>query len=483
MKKTSEILSKNLSSIETPSSISQTATLWVVAAVQFLVPFMFSAVGVALPTIGREFSVGAAQLGLIEMIYILAIALLLLPAGRFSDIYGRKRIFIAGAIVITLATLALSVASTIETFIAFRFLQGVGAAFVTSTSFAILTSVFPKEQRGRAMGIVVGCVYLGVSAGPTLAGLMVTYLGWRWIFYAAVPVELAALVLTLLKLKGEWADARGEKFDWLGSMIYIAALFGLVSGITHFKEWETAKWITFGGASGMLVFLVYEWNTQSPLLSIRPILQNRTFAFSNIATWINYATSFGVVFFFSIYLQSIRGISPKNTGYILIVQPIVQAIFAPIAGRLSDQHSPAKIATIGMGLCAAGLATAATLSDVSSFYMIFSVLILLGLGFGIFSTPNTAVIMGSVHPREFGMASSMVATMRSMGMLTSMTIVTMILSLSLGNQPVSIDTGPAFIESMRTTLVIFSVMSVMGIGFSLVRIAPARSENHSEKAP
>ena len=154
---------------------SLTATLWVIAAVQFLTPFMFSAVGVALPTIGREFSASAVHLGLIEMVYILGVALFLLPMGRFADIHGRKRVFLTGNLLITFATIALSLAPTIEFFIIFRFLQGVCAAMITSTSLAILTSVFPKERLGRAMGVVVSCVYLGISAGPTLAGLMVEY--------------------------------------------------------------------------------------------------------------------------------------------------------------------------------------------------------------------------------------------------------------------------------------------------------------------
>ena len=186
------------------------ATLWVIAAVQFLTPFMFSAIGVALPAIGREFAAGAVQLGLVEMVYILGVALFLLPIGRFADIHGRKKIYLAGIILMTLATLALALAPTIETLILFRFFQGIGASMITSTSFAIISSIFPQEQRGRAMGIVVSAVYLGISAGPTLAGLMISYLGWRWIFYSAIPVELAALVFALLRLKGEWAGARAN---------------------------------------------------------------------------------------------------------------------------------------------------------------------------------------------------------------------------------------------------------------------------------
>jgi EmrB/QacA subfamily drug resistance transporter len=455
-----------------PAATSQTATLWVVSVTQFVTPFMFSAVGVALPAIGREFSAGAMALGLIEMIYVLAAAMLLLPMGRFSDIYGRKRLFITGTVVLMLATVALSLAPNIAAFIAFRFLQGVGAAMVASTSFAILTSTIPPERRGRAMGIVVSCVYLGLSAGPSLAGLMVTHLGWRWIFYVAVPVEAMALSLTLWKLKGEWADAAGEKFDWTGSLIYMTALLCLVLGVSHLKDWDSAKWVVCGGAAFILIFIRHELRFPTPLISIKPLMQNRTFALSSIATWLNYATAAGSVFFFSLYLQSIKGFSPRTAGFIIVIQPIIQAVIAPIAGRLSDRYSPSKMATIGMGFCAIGLFFAAWLSQASSLNTVFGVLISIGVGMGIFSTPNTAVIMSSVPAKDYGMASSMLATMRSMGMLTSMTIVTFLLSWFMGNQPVSIHTAHAFMNSMRTTFIIFSILSLLGTGCSLGRIAP-----------
>ncbi len=230
------------------------ATLWVIAAVQFLTPFMFSAIGVALPAIGREFAAGAVQLGLVEMVYILGVALFLLPIGRFADIHGRKKIYLAGIILMTLATLALALAPTIETLILFRFFQGIGASMITSTSFAIISSIYPQEQRGRAMGIVVSAVYLGISAGPTLAGLMISYLGWRWIFYSAIPVELAALVFALLRLKGEWAGARGERFDWIGSLLYMTALSSLIVGTVKIREYQAAGWLAGGGLAGMVGF-------------------------------------------------------------------------------------------------------------------------------------------------------------------------------------------------------------------------------------
>ena len=454
---------------------SPTITLFVVASVQFLTPFMMSAMGVALPTIGREFNAGAVHLGMIEMVYILAVTLLLLPAGRYADIHGRKKIFISGAVVVTVATLLLALSTNIRLFIALRFFQGVGAAMITSTSVAIVTSVIPRNRLGQAMGIIVACVYVGLSVGPTLAGFMTTHLGWRWIFFAAVPVELAALFLTIVKLKGEWADARGQQFDWIGSIIYMTTLFALIFGVTNLKEMASAPAIAGAGVAGLIIFLFFEAKNNSPLLDVHLLATNRVFTFSNIATWLNYAACFGIVFFFSLYLQSVKGLSAQAAGLILVIQPVVQAVFSPISGRLSDRFPPAYIATIGMVLCAIDLLIAVFITADTSMPMIYMVLALIGLGFGLFSSPNTTAIMSSVAPGHYGIAASLMATMRSAGMLTCMTIITAILTVFMGDHPVTLQTRDAFVRSMHMAFICFSVMCAVGVGFSLVRFNPKSS--------
>ncbi|MDR3629925.1 MAG: MFS transporter [Desulfocapsaceae bacterium] len=448
---------------------SQAAAIWVVAAVQFLTPFMFSAVGVALPAIGREFSASAVQLGLIEMAYVMGIALFLLPLGRFADIHGRKRIFLTGNLMITLTTLALSLAPTVNSFIILRFLQGACAAMITSTSLAILTSIIPRERLGRAMGLVVSCIYIGTSVGPTLSGLMVEYLNWRWIFYGAVPIELTALVFALTRLQGEWAGSRGQNFDWLGSILYMSSLFGIIMGIVENHYFSAASRFAWGGFALLLFFLLYESRIASPLIPLKTIITNRMFALSNIATWLNYSASYGIVFFFSLYLQVIKGITPKHAGLVLIIQPVLQAVCSPFAGKMADRYQPATIATAGMSLCTLGILFSTFLTATSPFFMIYGVLILLGLGFGIFATPNNTAIMASISQRDYGMASSFVATMRTTGMLTSMTIITVLLSHFLGNKPITAETGDEFEAAMKTAMVLFSILGVLAIGLSLGR--------------
>ena len=457
--------------------ISTSHTIFIVSAVQFLAPFMMSAVGVALPTIGRHYEASAVSLALVEMVYMLAVTLFLLPVGRLADITGRKKIFVSGVALFALATILLPFSPTITIFIAIRFLQGIGVSCTVSTSVAILSSVVPKEKRGKAMGIIVACVYLGLSAGPSLAGIMIAWLGWQWIFFASVPLALAALVLTLTRLKGEWKGAAGEPFDWMGSIIYMAALSCLIIGVSHLKSDTWAPNLMAAGIICLVVFTLFEYRQLFPILDIHLLLRNRVFAFSNIATWINYAASFGLTFFFSLYLQVVKGMSAQATGFVLIAQPIIQAVLSPLSGTLSDKISPSKLSTAGMAICAAGLGFAAFLDQNADIRHVLTVLVTMGLGFALFSTPNMTTVMGSVGQRHYGIASSLVATMRSVGMLTAMTITTLLLSMFMGDAKVSSATAPQFLQTMHSAFMIFALLSLVGIIFSMARVEKTPGPN------
>jgi len=455
--------------VDTEHSKRRTLVL-IVAIVQFLTPFMFSAVGVALPAIGREFSAAAVHLSLIEMVYVLAVALLLLPAGRFGDIHGRKKVFITGIVVLTLATIGLSLAPSIRVMILFRLVQGVGAALITSTSLAILTSVFPKEELGRALAVVVSFVYLGIAAGPTLAGIMVSWLGWRWIFYSAVPIELLVLIITVFKFKEEWIGAPGEPFDFSGSILYMGSLFCLIIGMTQLTAFGWAKFLVVVGVVGLFLFLYHQSRQRYPLVEISTFIGNKEFLFSCVATWLNYAAIFGVIFYFSIYLQVVKGLSPRNAGFILAIQPVTQMLCATLAGRLADKYNPASIATIGMAISTIALLVALTLTPDSGFPLIVAILILMGIGFAIFATPNTKAVMGSVSRREYGMASSVISTMRSTGALTCMTLITLVIYYFMGENPVTMETIDGFLSSMRVSFVLFAGMGSMAIVLSFYRL-------------
>ncbi|MFK5926105.1 MAG: MFS transporter [Desulfuromusa sp.] len=449
---------------------SKAAILFSICMAHFLNPFMLSAVGVALPVIGREFSASALQLGLVETAFMLSMVIFLLAMGRFGDIHGRRKIFQLGLLLFALSGGLISLSSSIEMVIALRFLQGIGGAMVNATTMAILVAAFPPQERGRALGIAVASVYAGISCGPFVGGFLIELFGWRSLFYLMVPLGLLTYLVTWVKIKQEWADSKGEPFDWKGVLVYAPSILMLVYGVTNLKDGSGMWGLLILSTLGLLLFILIEKRAPYPMLDVRLLLENRVFALSNLAALFNYAATFGVTFFLSLYLQFVKGMGPHQAGTILIAQPVMQTLLSPFCGRLSDRIPASILATLGMGFCAVGLAVAANLSVDSSLTQVVLLLVFLGVGFALFSSPNISMIMGSVQPRYLGVASGLSASMRSFGMLTSMTIITVIFSYLMQGKPVTLETQVAFLASMRIALLIFCGLCVVGIGCSLGRI-------------
>ncbi len=298
----------------------------------FLTPFDLSAVNIALPTLASEFSMDAVTLSWVATAYLLASAVFLVPFGRIADIHGRKKIFSAGLMVFTFASFAMVFSVSPSMIILLRVVQGIGAALIFGTSVAILTSVTPPGERGKALGIYTTAVYLGLSMGPFLGGFLTTSFGWRSIFLVNVPVGILILAIVRTKLEGEWADARGESFDISGALLYGLALVCVMFGFSLLPDVSGMVLVT-AGTLVLAAFLWWEHRTPSPLINLSLFLKNRVFAFSNLAALINYSATFSVTFFLSFYLQYIRGFSPAVAGTILVTQPVVQAVFSSYAGQ------------------------------------------------------------------------------------------------------------------------------------------------------
>ncbi len=452
----------------TDAETSKGVVLLVAAMASFLTPFMASGVNVALPTISRELEVGAVALGWVATAYLLAAAIVLLPVGRLADLHGRKRVFTAGVMVYTLSSLLAAISRSGAWLIAARLVEGAGAAMIFGTGTAMLTSVFPPEERGQALGINVATVYLGLSLGPSLGGFLTELLGWRSVFLVNVPLGVLILALVAWKLKGEWAESRGESFDLPGAVIYGLALIGLMLGLSQLPEMSGVVLI-LAGAAGMVLFGFWETRTASPMLNLRLFRGNRSFTFSSLAALIHYCATAGVGYLLSLYLQTVKGMSPREAGLVLIAQPVMMAVFSPLAGRLSDRVEPRIVASTGMGLTAVGLFTLTGLGEGTSLGAILFSLILLGLGFALFSSPNTNAIMSSVERRFYGVASGVVGTMRLIGQTTSMGIVTLVAALIIGRVQLTPESYPLFLDSARIDFTILAVLGVLGIFASLAR--------------
>jgi EmrB/QacA subfamily drug resistance transporter len=425
------------------------AALIVATLSSFIGPFMGSSVNVALPSIGQDYSMGAVLLGWVNTAYLLAAATFLVPFGRLGDIYGRK--------IFTCSSVLIANSGSGVAMILIRVFQGFGASMIFATGMPILISVFPVGERGKALGITVAAVYLGLSVGPFLGGIITQQLGWRYIFWLNLPLGLLLLMIIFFMLKGDWAEAKGAKFDFVGSVILAAALLATMYGFTNLPSLFAIILIIIG-LIGMTLFVVFESRIQNPVIDINLFRHNTVFAFSNLAALINYAATFAVGFLLSLYLQRLKGLSPQEAGLVLVSQPIIQAIFSPMAGRLSDKTEPRTVASLGMTLTLIGLTLLFFLDADSSIKYIIACLIVLGFGFALFSSPNTNAIMSSVERRFFGVAGAMVSTMRQVGMMFSMGIVMMILALLLGDSAITPENQGQFVSSVRIAFAVFAVM-------------------------
>ena len=434
----------------------------------FLTPFDLSAVNIALPTLASEFSMDAVTLSWVATAYLLASAVFLVPFGRIADIHGRKKIFSAGLMVFTFASFAMVFSVSPSMIILLRVVQGIGAALIFGTSVAILTSVTPPQERGKALGIYTTAVYLGLSMGPFLGGFLTTSFGWRSIFLVNVPVGILILAIVRTKLEGEWADARGESFDISGALLYGLALVCVMFGFSLLPD-VSGMVLVAAGTLVLVTFLWWEHRTPSPLINLSLFLKNRVFAFSNLAALINYSATFSVTFFLSFYLQYIRGFSPAVAGTILVTQPVVQAVFSSYAGRLSDRIEPGRIASAGMAMTAGGLFLLSLLSADTPLTYLIGTLILLGLGFAFFSSPNTNAIMSSVAKPYYGVASGTLGTMRLVGQMLSMGIAMVIISLFIGRFMITPYVSTQILMSIRAGFTLFALLCCCGVFFSLVR--------------
>ena len=451
-----------------PTTASKRAALVVATMASFLTPFMGSAINIALPSIGKEFALDAILLSWVATAYLLAAAMFLVPFGRVADIHGRKRLFTIGIMAYTAASLLCAFASSGLVLIAFRILQGIGSAMIFGTGVAILTSVYPAGERGRVLGFNVAAVYTGLSLGPFLGGFLTQNLGWRSVFLVNVPLGILIVAFVLWQLKGEWAEAKGEKFDFAGSAIYGVALAALMYGFSLLPATSGAG-VILVGALGIVAFIGWESRVRSPVLNINLFRNNPVFAFSNLAALINYSATSAIGFLLSLYLQYVKGLGPQEAGLVLVAQPVMQAIFSPVAGRLSDKVEPRLVASAGMGLTVVGLALFSFLGEATSLTFITSGLVLLGLGFALFSSPNTNAVMGSVEKRFYGVASATVGTMRLTGQMLSLGVAVLILAVNIGRVQITPQYHPLFLESARVTFAVFAALCVGGIFASLAR--------------
>jgi EmrB/QacA subfamily drug resistance transporter len=433
----------------------------------FLIPYGASSINIALPAMGNDLKMNTVLLSWVGTLYLLSAAIFLVPFGRLADIYGRKKVFFWGIIIFTAASVLKTFSTSVAFLFIMQFINGIGAAMVFATTVAILTTIYPQGQHGKILGFNVAFAYLGLSLGPVMGGFLTQLWGWRSVLLSNAPFGIL-IILALLRVRKDWAEARGESFDITGSLIYSSGLALMMYGISRFPSISGAL-ISVIGVAAVVFFLIYEAHIDSPVLHVGLFKGNMIFTFSNVAALINYSATHAVVFLLSLYLQYVKGLKPQEAGMILFVQPLIMAIFSPIAGRLSDRFEPRIVASAGMAINVIGLIMLAFLGSDTAVSSIIFILLVMGTGFALFSSPNVSAAMGSVHKRYYGIASATIGTMRLLGQMFSMAISTLIFTVLLGEMQFNSEQFQPFLIGLRSAFLIFSGVCAVGVLASYAR--------------
>jgi EmrB/QacA subfamily drug resistance transporter len=403
----------------------------------FMAPLDGSIVAVALAKMGPDLTLSFGASIWVQAAYLLATAVLLIPLGRLADHRGRVRLYLAGVLVFTVGSLLSGLSMDGVWLIASRVVQGSGGALMAATSAAIVTAVFPPHERGKALGINVMAVYVGLAVGPVLGGQIVDNFGWRWIFFINIPIGLATFVWGSLLLPAREGERQDQyRADFVGATSLGAFLICLLVPLTFATEWGWTAARTVAllivAAASLVAFVVTEVRVSDPMLDLELLRRNRLFATANLAALLNYLALYGISILTAIFLEIVQGRSAGLTGWLMVAQPAMMALLSPLAGRLSDRLGSRLLSTTGMVLVAGGMVLLGTMPTTAGIARIILSLAVVGLGMATFSAPNTSAVMGSVERSKLSLASGFLGTMRVTGQALSVAVLGAIAASKLG---------------------------------------------------
>lgn len=452
--------------------------LMAVAVGTFMSTLDSNIVNVSLPTLSRVFSVDLTIVGWVVMAYQLTVTGLLLTFGRVADMVGRKRVYNVGFVVFTVGSLLCALSRSIGGLIASRVLQGIGAAMLASNGAAILTDAFPRSERGQALGLNGTIVSSGLMVGPPLGGFLIGAFGWRSVFTINLPIGVVGTLLGYYLLRPDPPRTEGERFDGVGAFLLLVGLASLLLALSRGQAWGWGMPRTvglLGGATvGLLLFVWVEMRVAYPMMDLR-LFRHRLFAAGTLSALISYMAVATATLLMPFYLHAIRGFSTAQTGLILAISPMTMLLVAPFSGWLSDRIGSRILSTLGIGTIALALALLSRLSLTASAADVASRLFLVGAGNGLFASPNSSAIMGAVPLQRLGIASGMISTVRTTGMVTGMAIAGAVVAsqraqlLAAGADP-----SLAFWRAITTAFLVASAIALAGVVPSLVRGAEER---------
>jgi EmrB/QacA subfamily drug resistance transporter len=396
-----------------------------------------SVVNTVLPVIRQSFGNSVAAVEWVITVYLLTVSALLLTFGRLGDLRGHKAVYVAGFCVFVLGSALCGFAPAAGTLVAFRGVQALGAAMIFANAPAILTKNFPAHRRGRVLGMAATMTYLGLTAGPSFGGWLAVLFGWRSVFYINVPIGLFALLLSVRFIPRDSAG-RSEHFDAAGALTFLGGLVALLFAMNRGHVWGWGSLFVVGSLSGagalLGVFLAVELRTRSPMLDL-DLFRNRMFSAATASAVLNYVCLYSVLFLMPFYLIQGRGLNPAEAGLLMTAQPLVMAVAAPLSGMLSDRIGSRLPGTLGMAVMSAGLYLLSRLGQQTPLSHAAAGLAVIGLGTGIFISPNSSALMGSAPLSRQGIASGILATARNVGMVLGVGLAGAIFTTVLARSP------------------------------------------------
>jgi MFS family permease len=442
--------------------------LMICTVLSFFTVFAVNAVNIVIPSIAAEYGMSNIVQNWVTIIFLLVVAVLSVPAGQISAKYGLKKVTNISIILFIIISIINVLVTSQEQFLACRFILGISLAFINVTSMAMIVNVFPPEERGKALGINITGVYVGLSLSPVIGGIMNYNLGWRSVVLFGVPFMLVILILLLTRIGDEWSSFENVPLDFKGSLTYGIGIVLFMYGFTILNT-QLGVILTILGVVILIIFGLIELRQAYPVFDIR-FFKNRKFLSANFASLCAYLATYAVTTILNYHLQYIKGFDSQTAGMILLVAPLCQVVLAPIAGRLSDRFVPQILAAIGMGLGTVSLFLFSSLDNGTSIEFLIVAMVIYGIGFGMFSPPNTNVIMGSVPPKDTSIASASVATMRTVGQAMSMGILTLVFAFIMGDVPIVQQYYPLLVQSCQITCIICVVLCIASVFASFVGI-------------
>ncbi|HPG58579.1 MAG TPA: MFS transporter [Candidatus Wallbacteria bacterium] len=441
----------------------------------FLSSFLSSSVNLALKSIAAEYAVNPADLSLVTSVFLLFSSLFIVPFGNLSDAYGPKRTLVFGCAFFTASNFLVPlVVNSFSSLVAMRGLQGIGSAFLVVSNIPIITNVIEKKYRSVSLGFLSSLIYLGFATGNFIGGYLTQSFGWKSIFIVSGAGCALAMAIIQAFVPGERTaikEKTDKKIDYKGIFYYALTLICLQSGANQINNvWGAA--LLAASASSFVFFIRRQFDAPRPIYDMRLFTGNKVFAMAVLSVFLNFISTYGSQYLISLYLQCNRGLTPLQAGKITLITPLVQIIFAPMAGAFCSRFHPAFIASSGMAITSISLAAFVFLSESTSYALIYASLALAGVGVSFFSTPNTSIIMESVPADRRGMASASNSIMRNLGMQCSIIICGAAFLMVFGEtKGIPPEKYPQMLSVIRACYMIFTAAALTGTVISLKRSA------------